>query len=155
MIIMSEKTRHATERFRSGFNCSQSVLSAFAEDFGLSKDSCLRLASPFGSGIARMQETCGAVTGALMAIGLKYGKGENGSEDDKALAYKHSLFLINEFKSRNKTICCRQLLDEHYMNSPEGMAKIMELDLYYTHCLKYIQDAVEITEAVLSDKDTH
>ena len=155
MIIMSEKTRHATERFRSGFNCSQSVLSAFAEDFGLSKDSCLRLASPFGSGIARMQETCGAVTGALMAIGLKYGKGENGTEDDKTIAYRQSQHLINEFKKRNTTICCRQLLDGHDINSPEGLAKIMELDLYHNYCLKYIQDAVEITETILSEKDKH
>jgi C_GCAxxG_C_C family probable redox protein len=152
---MSEKTRHANERFRSGFNCSQSVLSAFAEDFGLSKDSCLRLASPFGSGIARMQETCGAVTGALMAIGLKYGKGENGTEDDKTIAYRQSQYLINEFKKRNTTICCRQLLDGYDMNSPEGIAKIMELDLYNNYCMKYIQDAVEITEAILSDKDKH
>lgn len=148
---MSEKTRHATERFKSGFNCSQSVLSAFAEDFGLSRDSCLRLASPFGSGIARMQETCGAVTGALMAIGLKYGKGENGTEDDKTIAYRQSLFLVNEFKKRNTTICCRQLLDGYDMNSPQEMAKIMELDLYNNYCLKYIQDAVEITETILSD----
>ena len=155
MIIMSEKTRHANERFKSGFNCSQSVLSAFAEDFGLSRDSCLRLASPFGSGIARMQETCGAVTGALMAIGLKYGKGENGTEDDKTIAYRQSQFLVNEFKKRNTTICCRQLLDGYDMNSPQEMAKIMELDLYNNYCLKYIQDAVEITETILSDKEKH
>ena len=152
---MSEKTRHATERFKSGFNCSQSVLSAFAEDFGLSRDSCLRLASPFGSGIARMQETCGAVTGALMAVGLKYGKGENGTEDDKTIAYRQSQFLVNEFKKRNTTICCRQLLDGYDMNSPQEMAKIMELDLYNNYCLKYIQDAVEITETILSDKEKH
>jgi C_GCAxxG_C_C family probable redox protein len=152
---MSEKTRHANERFKSGFNCSQSVLSAFAEDFGLSRDSCLRLASPFGSGIARMQETCGAVTGALMAIGLKYGKGENGTEDDKTIAYRQSQFLVNEFKKRNTTICCRQLLDGYDMNSPQEMAKIMELDLYNNYCLKYIQDAVEITETILSDKEKH
>lgn len=152
---MSEKTRYATERFKSGFNCSQSVLSAFAEDFGLSRDSCLRLASPFGSGIARMQETCGAVTGALMAIGLKYGKGENGTEDDKTIAYRQSQFLVNEFKKRNTTICCRQLLDGYDMNSPQEMAKIMELDLYNNYCLKYIQDAVEITETILSDKEKH
>ena len=152
---MSEKTRHANERFNSGFNCSQSVLSAFAEDFGLSRDSCLRLASPFGSGIARMQETCGAVTGALMAIGLKYGKGENGTEDDKTIAYRQSQFLVKKKKKRNTTICCRQLLDGYDMNSPQEMAKIMELDLYNNYCLKYIQDAVEITETILSDKEKH
>ena len=149
MIIMSEKTRHATERFRSGFNCSQSVISAFAEDFGLSKDSCLRLASPFGSGIARMQETCGAVTGALMVIGLKYGKGEHGLEADKANAYKISLQLISKFKEYHLSINCLELLDNLDINTPEGMAEIQKRELFRCNCSKYVQDAVEIAESIL------
>src|SRR5674476_344196 len=103
---MSEKTIQAAETFQNGFNCSQSVFSVFAEDFGLTKDSCLKLASPFGGGIARMQETCGAVTGALMAIGLKYGKGENGTEEDKAAGYKYSQEFIAKFKNKYNTVCC-------------------------------------------------
>jgi len=95
---MSDKSILATQTFSNGYNCSQSVLSVFAEDFGMKKDCCLRLASPFGSGIARRQETCGAVTGALMVIGLKYGKGEHGLEADKANAYKVSQQLIAKFK---------------------------------------------------------
>ena len=72
---MDEKKKEGTATFYSGYNCAQSVLSVFAEDLGISKDACLKLASPFGSGIAYMQETCGAVSGgALMAIGLKYGR---------------------------------------------------------------------------------
>ena len=146
---MSEKSVHATETFRNGFNCSQSVLSVFADDFGLTKDSCLRLASPFGSGIARMQKTCGAITGALMAIGLKYGKGENGVEADKAYAYKLSQQLITEFKEKHQSICCLELLDGLDINTPEGMAEIQKRELFHCFCSKYVQDAVEITESIL------
>jgi C_GCAxxG_C_C family probable redox protein len=149
---MSEKSTQAAETFRCGFNCSQAVLSVFAEDFGLTKDCCLRLASPFGSGIARMQETCGAVTGALMAIGLKYGKGEDGEEADKAHAYKLSQQLIAAFKEQNKSICCRDLLDGLDINTPEGMAEIQKRLLFQCNCSKYVQEAVLITEAILSQR---
>lgn len=149
---MSEKSVKAGETFQSGFNCSQSVLSVFAEDFGLTRDSCLRLASPFGSGIARMQETCGAVTGALMVIGLKYGKGENGKEEDKAHAYKLSQQLITAFKEKHKTISCRELLDGLDLNTPEGMAEIQKRELFRFNCRKYVQDAVQIAESILSEQ---
>lgn len=67
----------------------------------------MKLASPFGSGIAYLQETCGAVTGALMAIGLKYGKGENGTTEDKERAYDISRHFLTEFKQakRRSAIC--------------------------------------------------
>jgi C_GCAxxG_C_C family probable redox protein len=71
---MNDKHAQALENFKNGYNCAQSVLSVLAPDLGLHQDTAMKLSSPFGSGIAYMQETCGAVTGALMAIGLKYGK---------------------------------------------------------------------------------
>ena len=147
---MSEKTLFAAETFESGFNCSQSVLSVFAEDFGLTKDCCFRLASPFGSGIARRQETCGAITGALMVIGLKYGKGEHGLEADKANAYKLSQLLIDKFKVRHQSINCLELLDNLDINTPEGMAEIQKRDLFRCNCSKYVQDAVELVESILA-----
>jgi C_GCAxxG_C_C family probable redox protein len=148
---MSKKAMQAIETFQNGFNCSQSVLSVFAEDFELSRDSCFRLASPFGSGIARTQQTCGAVTGALMAIGLKYGKGENGMDADKINAYRLSQQFIDIFCERNQTICCRELLDGLDMNTPDGMEEIQKRELFQYKCAKYVQDAVEITETILSE----
>ena len=59
--------------FKEGFNCSQAVLSSFDDDFGLDKDMALKLAAGFGGGMGRMAQTCGAVTGAYMVIGLKHG----------------------------------------------------------------------------------
>ena len=146
---MSDKSILAAETFQSGYNCSQSVLSVFAEDFGMTKDCCLRLASPFGTGIARMQQTCGAVTGALMVIGLKYGKGEHGLEADKVNAYKVSQQLIAKFKELHLSINCLELLDNLDINTPEGMVEIQKRELFRCNCSKYVQDAVEIAESIL------
>jgi C_GCAxxG_C_C family probable redox protein len=99
-----------------------------------------------------MQETCGAVTGALMAIGLKYGKGELDEEAAKAHAYKLSQELISVFKEKNKSICCRDLLDGLDINTPEGMAEIQKRGLFQCNCSKYVQEAVLITEAILSER---
>jgi len=150
---MNTKQELAVETFRNGYNCAQSVLSVFAEDLGVSKDAAMRLASPFGSGIAYMQETCGAVSGALMVIGLKYGKGENGTAEDKERAYDMSRHFITEFKKTTRgTICCRDLMDRLDMSTPEGMAKIRELDLFRIRCSKHVSNAVAIAEKIIEPR---
>jgi C_GCAxxG_C_C family probable redox protein len=147
---ISAKQQQAVEMFKNEYNCTQSVLSVFSEEMGIKKDLALKLASPFGAGIAYMQETCGAVSGALMAIGLKYGKGENGTNEDKAFAYDMSHHFMAEFKKMHKTICCRELLDGINMSTPEGMNEIMELDYFRIRCARYVMDAVKITEKIIS-----
>jgi C_GCAxxG_C_C family probable redox protein len=147
---LSVKQRQAVELFKNDYNCTQSVLSVFSEELGIKKDLALKLASPFGAGIAYMQETCGAVSGALMAIGLKFGKGENGTNEDKAIAYDMSHHFMAEFKKKHKTICCHELLDGINMSTPEGMKEIMELDYFRIRCACYVIDAVKITENIIS-----
>jgi C_GCAxxG_C_C family probable redox protein len=145
---METKPKQALETFSGNFNCAQSVLSVFAEELGLNKNIALKLATPFGAGMAYRQETCGAVTGALMAIGLKYGKDKNGTTEQKEQTYDLSGLFIAEFKKMHSTICCRELMDYHNMSTPEGMAKIQELDLFHLRCVNYVQDAVKITEKI-------
>jgi len=147
---MNKKKQESIETFSCGYNCAQSVLSVFAKELNMSRDTCLKLASPFGAGITYMQETCGAVSGALMAIGLKYGRGENGTNEDKERAYDISRIFLTEFKEANGTIKCEDLLDGINMSTPEGMAKILELDLFRLKCGKYVQDAVGITHKILA-----
>ena len=148
---MENKTQQVVERFRNGYNCAQSVLSTFADDLEMPVNLSLKLASPFGSGIAYLQDTCGAVTGSLMAIGLKFGKGENDTEEKKTHAYKVSQQFIAEFKKIHGTTCCRQLMNGYDMSSPEGMAEIMKDDLFRINCVRYIRDAVTITEKLLAE----
>lgn len=83
---MNKKDK-AVNTFLRGFRCSQSILSTYAADLGLDKKIALRLAAPFCSGICRLGNTCGAVTGALMVLGLKYGHTEVSDENRKEKSY--------------------------------------------------------------------
>ena len=78
-----KKSEKAVEYFRNKFNCSQSVFTVFSPDYSFSENDSLKVSCAFGGGMGRQQLTCGAVTGALMAIGLKYGKGINDAEEMK------------------------------------------------------------------------
>ncbi|MEI6124401.1 MAG: C-GCAxxG-C-C family protein [Bacteroidota bacterium] len=149
---MNKRTTQALETFSSQYNCAQSVLSVFAEELGLTKDLALKLSCPFGAGLAFRQETCGAISGSIMAIGLKYGNGISGSVADKETAYDMTTHLITEFKKLHKTICCRELLDGMDMSTPEGIARLHEMDMFRKRCAAYVEDAVRITEKIIGCK---
>ena len=140
----------AEEMFTNGFNCSQAVLSVFAEEMGLSEDIALKIATQFGGG-ARKGEICGAVSGALMVLGLKYGHGycENMSEA-KGKAYGIAEEYMNRFAKANGSVVCRELLG-YNISKPEDMAKIKELGLFQKTCPEMIKNAVEILEEMLGE----
>jgi len=144
-----ERADKALDYFDTNFNCSQSVLAAFADDLGLSEDESLRVACAFGGGMGRQQFTCGAVTGAAMAIGLKFGKGKNDSDEKKAETYAKTVTLFNEFNSLHGSTNCRKLLNNLDMNNAEDLAAINEQYLFHTNCRKYVSDAVRITEKLI------
>ncbi|HTX43802.1 MAG TPA: C-GCAxxG-C-C family protein [Methanocella sp.] len=137
------KADEAAECFKNGFNCSQAVLSAYCGEFGLEREQALRVAGAFGAGMGRMCETCGAVTGAFMVIGLKYGKVRVEDEPSKEKAYALVRELAGEFKARNGSIVCRELLGCD-MGTPGGMKYAKEHNLHSTMCPKFVRDAAEI-----------
>lgn len=143
------KKEKAVKIFRDHFNCSQAVLSVFGPDHGLSEDQCLKVACGFGGGMGRQQLTCGAVTGAAMVLGLRYGKGINDPEEKKTETYAIIRRLFSEFVKKNGSVSCRELLKGLDMNDPEDHQRIMELRLFEILCEKYVSDAVEITEELI------
>ena len=138
----------AVSCFKEGFSCAPAVFSAYASEFGLDIETALKIAAGFGGGMGRMGETCGAVTGAFMVIGLKYGKTK--AEDDQAKEKTYELVResAKRFKARNGTIICKELLGCD-LSTPEGMKLAKEKGLTETLCPKFIQDAVEILEEML------
>jgi len=145
------KSESATLYFTDTFNCSQAVLTAFGQDYGLSEDQCLKFGCAFGGGMARQQMTCGAVTGALMALGLAYGRGANDPYSNTGTTYLKAAEFFNEFKKRNGSLVCRELLRGLDMNDPLDQKKIQDLELFQMECVKYVLDAVEITEQLIAD----
>ncbi len=141
------KVEQSQNYFKNGFNCSQAVFTTFATESGLSEEMALKISTQFGGG-ARKGEMCGAVSGALMVFGLKYGHYHYDAPEEKENAYKIAEDFMNRFIEKNGTVVCRELLG-YDVSKPEDMPKIKEMDLFHTTCPKMIQCATEILEEML------
>lgn len=137
--------------FANGYNCSQAVFASFAPDYGLSVDNSLKIACAFGGGMGRQQQTCGAVTGALMVLGLKYGKALNDDEGKKKLTYIKTTEFFEAFKKQHGSTNCKALLDGLDMNDQIDMEQIKNRDLFNTLCPIYVVSAVEIAELLIDE----
>lgn len=142
------KPEEALSSFKENFSCSQAIFAAFAPEMGLDKETALKVAGAFGGGMGRMGETCGAVTGAFMLIGLRYGqiRTDDGAAKDKT--YRLVREFVEKFKERNRSIVCRELLGVH-PGTPGGSQAFKEKDLKNTICAKLVRDAAEIVEEML------
>ena len=148
---MSERSERAVEKFKNGMNCSQAVLSSYCEPFGLDSERACRIATGFGGGM-RMAETCGAVTGAFMVLGLKYGNSTAEDKKAKAQTYEKIVEYTERFKARNGSVNCSQLLGCD-ISTPEGMKKARGNELFATVCPKMVQEAAEILEEMLDEEN--
>ncbi len=106
------------------------------------------MAGAFGGGMARMGETCGAVTGALMVIGLKYGMTQAKDEAARDKTYKLAQEFAERFKARHKSMLCRELLG-YDLSKPEQRKAAFDKGLFTTICPQFVRDAVEIVEQLL------
>ena len=113
------------------------------------EDECLKIACAFGAGMGKQQHVCGAVTGALMVLGARFGKALNDAEHKKELTYKKTEEFIKKFELNNGSIHCFKLLNNLNMNIVEDEIKIHELGLYETVCESAIKDAVELIEKLI------
>ena len=107
---MEDRIQKAVELFKSGYNCSQSVVAAFADMYGFTQEQALRMGASFGGGIGRMRETCGAACGMFLVAGLETGATEATDREGKAANYAVVQELAAEFKKRNGSLICGELL---------------------------------------------
>jgi len=142
------KVENAIAVFKEGFNCSQAIFSTYGPQFGIEREIALRIACPFGAGMAGKSQTCGAVTGALMVIGLKWGNTKSEDRKLKENAYKIAGELAAGFKARNGSLNCSELLG-YDLGTPEGFKTVYEKNMMVTHCAKFVRDAAEILEELL------
>ena len=139
------KVQLAVDSFKSGFNCTQAILSTYCEDYGLDKQNALKLACGFGAGMGRLGKTCGAVTGAYLVIGLSCG---NYLEDDveaREKTYALVQAFDKAFAMRNQSTDCRKLLGFDLLSDigPEEKERVNVI------CPRMVQDAAEILETIL------
>jgi C_GCAxxG_C_C family probable redox protein len=123
--------------------CSQAVFAAFSPDFGLEKETALKIGACFGSGM-RKGEVCGACTGALMVLGLKYGQSKEKSNE----ACKR---FLDEFAKENGSYICNELL-ECDISTKEGVEFAVENNLFKEICPKMVESAAKITKEIVKEE---
>ena len=138
----------AVSLFSEGFACSQAVLLGFAPRFGLNPDIAARLSAPFGGGMGRMGEVCGAVSGSLMVIGLASGNATAQDKESKDRAYQLVREFAARFRARQGSLLCRELLGCD-LSQPGGPELARERKLFTTRCPVLVRDAAEILAEVL------
>jgi C_GCAxxG_C_C family probable redox protein len=142
--LLQNNAETAASKFLADFNCSQSVIFAFCDDLSLDKNLALKIATGFGGGMGRQGEVCGAVTGGIMVLGLKYGRGEKDPPSAKDFTYARTRAFMQEFALRRGSYLCRDLLDGCDLTTEQGRRQFKDNDLLNKACLLCVRTAVEI-----------
>ena len=135
----------AVELFKSGFNCSQSVVAAFAHLYGYTEEQALRMSASFGGGIGRMRQTCGAACGLFLVAGLETGCTDASDREGKAANYALVQQLAEQFKAANGSLICADLLG---LNTTDATPPTPEARTpqYYAKrpCSQIVEEAAKI-----------
>ena len=138
----------ALRTFRSGLNCAQAVLTAYSDEMEFDNNLALSVSCGFGGGMGRLQETCGAVTGSFMVLGIFNCKKLKENKERKEVTYSMIQKFSQEFKQINGTTDCLELL-KCDLKTEEGNAYAKENNLFGTVCEKCISDSVKIVNKLI------
>ena len=139
------RSDRAVAAYESGMNCAQAVFGAFSAEAGVDPALAAKLAAGFGGGMGRMGHTCGAVTGAFLALGLRHGTAAADDKAGKENTYRLIREFAAQFQARNGSILCRDLLGCD-IGTTTGLDTAKTKGLFRTVCPKMVRDAAEILE---------
>ena len=140
----------AVELFEHRFMCSQAVFAAFAEQFGITEKQALQIGACFGGGMSKA-EVCGACTGALMVLGMKYGQYDENDTDSRVAESAKASEFLEEFKKRNGSFICREILHCD-ISTDEGKEYARSNGLYGRYCTEMVRSVAEILTEMLGDE---
>ena len=148
---MEERIEKAVALFKEGYNCSQSVVAAFADMYGFTQEQALKMGASFGGGIGRMRQTCGAACGLFLVAGLETGCTEGHNPQGKEANYKVVQELAEEFRKRNGSLICAELLGLA-KNAPTPTTPDARNGEYYKKrpCSEYVGCAARIVGEYLN-----
>lgn len=138
------KVEMASQMFRGGCACSQAILATYGPALGLPRNTAMQVAAGFAGGM-RLGETCGAVTGALMVLGLRHASEHSETAAGRADVYARVLEFQKRFQNQHGSLICRQLLGVD-VSTPEGMKQAREQNLFQTTCVRIVESAAAILE---------
>lgn len=138
----------ATELFEQRIVCSQAVFAAFSEQFGISEKQALQIGGCFGGGMNK-GEVCGACTGALMVLGMKYGQYDADDLESRAAENAKAVQFLEEFERRKGSYICREILGCD-LSTAEGKAYAAENGLFGKLCPEMVRTAAQIVSEMLA-----
>lgn len=142
----------AKDLFLQGYNCSQAVAMAYADEMGLAPELVAKIASGFGGGIGRMREVCGTVSGMAMVVSMLYGYDDPKANSQKAELYSRIQTLGESFKKDNGSVVCRELLQlqQKGFDKPTPESRTQE---YYKKrpCPELVKYAGDLLETYLNE----
>jgi len=146
---MELKAEKAIRSFNADLNCAQSVMTAYMEEYNIDPEIALSVSCGFGGGMGKLQETCGAVTGAFMVLGIHNSKRYSDNKDRKEKTYAMIQEFSDKFKSLHGTMNCRLLLNCD-LRTEEGQRYVQDNKLHETVCEKCVSDSIRIIEELKS-----
>lgn len=148
---IEKRIERARELFHEGFNCSQSVVAACADLYGMDEQTALRVAASFGGGIGRMRQTCGAACGMFLLAGLENGSATPHDAEGKKQNYALVQDLAAKFKEENGSLICAELLG--IAPKPQEPTPEARTEAYYQKrpCAEMVASAVRIFLTTLNN----
>lgn len=145
---MSERSKSASEKFKTGNNCAQAVLTTFSDLLDQDEKALRSIAAAFGGGMGKMQLTCGAVTGAFLALSIYASNKEAGNGEAKEVSGEMVREFSKQFTALQGSLSCREITDVD-MNTEEGKKEMEEKQIHGTICARAVEDAVKILEEMM------
>ena len=135
--------------FGNKFHCSQSVLAAFADEVGLTEEQALKLGACFGGGM-RQGEVCGAVTGALMVLGMLYGQYDINDTQSRQVANEVNVKMMDRFRKKCGSYICNDLLGCD-ISTQTGVEYARANNLFTELCPQMVANAVDVLEEIINE----
>lgn len=145
-------TQIALAKFKDGYNCAQSVIYCYAHKTGISADLALKMSNGFGAGMGRKQEVCGALSGGILALSLKYGRGENDDKQNQITTYMRVRELMERFEAKHGTVNCKHLLSGCDLSTATGQQEFQQNGLI-ERCYGYVDTVVTIVDEIYAAEE--
>ena len=142
------EVEQAVAYYKQGYTCTQSILASFAARYDLQQNLAFRISEPFGAGTSCTSDMCGAVTGAIMVLGLQYGSPLSDDEAARSYTYHRVHELIHRFKENHGSIQCTDLLG-YNLSDPLQLQTVREKGLFIQLCPNLVRDAAQILVEML------
>lgn len=151
-LIFGERAQRAEAYFKDGYNCSQSVVLAFADLMDVDREVLLRMSSPFGGGMGRLREVCGSVSGMFQVLGYFRGCDSSRERQQKIDLYAEVQELAKQFEEINGSIICRELLSG--VRHTDGKVPEERTEAYYKKrpCGQLVAISTQLVENHLREK---